>query len=366
MQQEDLSTVLLRRLHRAELDNALVHKKAQRLVALRALSRSLQLRQELIHARQARAKHQNFTEDENGMVPTPPPPLDPSVKALIEKLTEIAELLPPGMNREVPSAPSQVTLDGVDDDDDNNDMETKNLNAHVPKIFTKHNRPDASQRKVADSSGLHQSQRGADAGGWGDEEESRPVRERSTEKGKQEHVVTQEAGDDSIHASRARLLVEEIDPENATIGQRLNEIDATVEYLFRDLEEKSKQPTNGQENDRNRRQEDPNQAEAEKKCAEEARKRQRVLYVAQLGRKKMANVRRPRWRWIADGISNPPPDQVLGGRSFWRAAVFLVIIFFIRPKRSIIQRKARYVAYMGMFIPHPLLDILRMHSEKGE
>lgn len=350
MQPEDLSAaVLLRRLHRAQLDNALVRNKAQWFIALRALSRSLQLRQQLTRSRQAREQHRNSTEDGNGIVPTPPPLLDPSIKALIEKLTQIAELLPAEMNHNAPSVPNRMTRGGGDDDDDNNDERTEGLKAYAPKTSTKHNRPGAAQSKVADSSDFCQSRQDQagttnDAGGWSDGEENQLVRRRSGEKGVEDDDVAQEAGEGSLYTSRAHLLDEEVDPENATVGQRLNEIDSTVESLFQDLEEKSKQPASWQETDGNPRQENPSQAEAEKKRAEKARKRQRALYVAQLGGK-MTKIRRPRWRWISDGIPNPPPDQVLSGRSFWRAAVFLVIVFFVRPRRNILQRKARYAMH---------------------
>ncbi|CAM9720247.1 unnamed protein product [Sphacelaria rigidula] len=129
------------------------------------------------------------------------------------------------------------------------------------------------------------------------------------------------------------------------MGRSLDEIDSNVQSLLQDLVNASNHEADGQDGDGKKssraREKDAAQSEAEKQRASNKRKAERAALLAQLRQGKLAKLRRPRARWIAIGVANPTPDQILGGKSLWRAAVFLVIVFVVRPRRNIMQRKAR-------------------------
>lgn len=370
---------------RMELDKAILQHKTQQLVNLRALSRSLQLRQQLTRARQPQNLPLSSPEQDgnNRIRPTTPAaPLDPSVKALIEKLTEIAELVSGGSNRVVPN---RVMLNraGQVDDNDGSLFEkgevTEQVTTNVPMETLRESEPGTALKRNADggpdfgeeepryenkpgtalkkntdggpdSGGKQHGHVGTndDVGGWSSDDgegyhaENRELVDHEAE---EVSIAGQRTEDRPIDPSDGLLVVEgEMDPEEATVEQSLEEIDSSVQSLLQDLVDGSNPGADTQDSDGKKslaRERDAAQREADKQRASNKRKAERLALLAQLGGGKLAKLRRPRARWIAIGVPNPTPDQILSGKSLWRAAVFLVIMFFVRPRRNIMQRKAR-------------------------
>lgn len=330
--------ILLRQLQRRRLDTVLFQVRAKRFVALKDLSRSLQLRHQLIRAQRVSRAANDAAPGGHGSESYPSTPLDPSVKALIEKLTEIAELLPSRLNREPPSTSGRQAR-GVGD---NSEQQTgqRSIQSHsgYPNGAARDSMPPTDHLTGIGRSRIHSDNRG-----WAADDGDRKTVEDLGVPAISREFVTGDTGTEPQGANQGMLLDDEVDPDNPTVGQQLLELDANVQSLFNDLQENSVQRTSVQETEAKSapRENDPGQIETEKQRVERARKRERAVLLAQLGRKNMATFRRPRWRWVADGVPNPDPDQVLKGKSYWRAAVLVVVVFYVRPQRNVLKRKAR-------------------------
>ncbi|CAM9187048.1 unnamed protein product [Ectocarpus fasciculatus] len=133
--------------------------------------------------------------------------------------------------------------------------------------------------------------------------------------------------------------------EDDVLGQQLRELDSNMSTMFQNLENNvgkdgikdSELFKNPDAQEKRSKEED-----AEKKRDEQDRQKERAALLAQLkGLSDGGLTRRPKWRWIAEGVHDPPPDRVLKGRHLWKAAALLIIVFFVRPKRTLMQRKAR-------------------------
>ncbi|CAM9213605.1 unnamed protein product [Ectocarpus sp. 12 AP-2014] len=133
--------------------------------------------------------------------------------------------------------------------------------------------------------------------------------------------------------------------EDDVLGQQLRELDSNMSTMFQNLEnnvgkdgKKDSDLFKNADAQENRSKEE----DAEKKREEQDRQKERAALLAQLkGLSGGGLTRRPKWRWIAEGVHDPPPDRVLKGRHLWKAAALLIIVFFVRPKRTLMQRKAR-------------------------
>lgn len=133
--------------------------------------------------------------------------------------------------------------------------------------------------------------------------------------------------------------------EDDILGQQLRELDSNMSKMFQNLESNvgkdgkrdSDLFKNADAQENHSKEED-----VEKKRKEQDRQKERAALLAQLkGLSDGGLTRRPKWRWIAEGVHDPPPDRVLKGRHLWKAAALLIIVFFVRPKRTLMQRKAR-------------------------
>ncbi|CAM9672517.1 unnamed protein product [Pylaiella littoralis] len=124
--------------------------------------------------------------------------------------------------------------------------------------------------------------------------------------------------------------------EDEILGEQLRSLDSSMNTMFQDLEKKVK--TDGNRNLESSKEE----KEAEKVREEEHRQKEKAALMAQLeGLSGGGLHRRPKWRWIAEGIDDPHPDRVLKGKYLWKAATLLIIVFYVRPKMTLMQRKAR-------------------------
>lgn len=339
--------LLFRRLQRSQIDNAVIRKKAQRFVALKTLRQTVELRQQL-HQKHAAASLAGGAAE-----PIPTPLLDHSVKALIEKLTEIAELLPSRYYDDQQThagarpQPRQHAVHGRD-------------NTNVQQVLNRSQRRalnDVTEANVSPASsighaglvdGSQDMQSGArgvvaDEDGW-DEGDATDL-----------NVAKHLQADDELESKEATIVgssdaitplnnKEYIDPLDETMSHKLLELDSNVNSLFQDLEKKSAQASKNESDMKTAgaREKAAVEAIAEKQRSEKARQRERAALMAQLeARTGGVNLRRPRWRWIAEGVENPEPDRVLQGKNLWRATAFLIIVFYVRPKRLLMQRKAR-------------------------
>lgn len=348
-------SILVRRLQRSRIENALLQKKAQRHLALKAFRLSIELRRQLLIARaQATADSEGSGNTGSTSEPaTPPPPVDPSIKALIEKLTEVAELLPTRYGGEQASSltgfrssPHRAML-GSNEPNEKPDACLQRRPARwnnvaqdalsptpptlprgVPGSFDRRSRP----RSGPDTE--HESD---------DAEPSRDPDVVISEKGVSEGFDgDDETKDDHRDADKVSTKLVSVDPRDHTMSL-LQELDSNVNSLFQDLDQKAIQAVNAESDATGTKRENAarQDRDAEKQREEKARKRERALLLAQLERKNAGHYRRPKWRWIADGVPNPDPERILKGKNFWRAAVFLVIMFYVRPRKQLLARKAR-------------------------
>ncbi|CAM9502130.1 unnamed protein product, partial [Hapterophycus canaliculatus] len=129
------------------------------------------------------------------------------------------------------------------------------------------------------------------------------------------------------------------------LGQQLRELDSDMNTMFQDLEKEAKGCSKDPDLHGKTNSQEENLSEEEKRGKqrqEEERQKERAALLLQLeGLSGGQNVRRPKWRWIADGVDNPHPDRVLKGKHLWKAMALLIIVFFVRPRRTLMQRKAR-------------------------
>ncbi|CAM9421817.1 unnamed protein product [Scytosiphon promiscuus] len=129
------------------------------------------------------------------------------------------------------------------------------------------------------------------------------------------------------------------------LGQQLRELGSDMKTMFQDLEKEAK--GGGKNSDvagkTNPQQENLSEEEKRgKQRQEEERQKERAALLVQLeGLSGGTNIRRPKWRWVADGVDDPHPDRVLKGKHLWKAMALLIIVFFVRPRRTLMQRKAR-------------------------
>lgn len=311
--------LMLRRLQHSQLQNALIRQKTQRFFALKALCRSVELRRQLSHAQTAASCAAGVAR------PIPAPPLDPSVKALIEKLTEIAKIVPE-YSEDRPGLPRQRAL-------------------------LRRGEPNSEQQRAAIGypSRAHTSDRkaflAATMGGLTSESETMGNLSDSTHKAEDNDSsvggegIEAAVGDSHVPNTLFNEEEEYMDPaeEDEILGEQLRNLDSSMNTMFQDLEKKVK--TDGNRDLESSKEE----KEAEKVREEEHRQKEKAALMAQLeGLSGGGLHRRPKWRWIAEGIDDPHPDRVLKGKYLWKAATLLIIVFYVRPKMTLMQRKARW------------------------
>lgn len=321
--------VMLRRLQRSRLQNALIRHKAERFVALKALRQSCQLRRQLAHA-QAAASSVAGGWSTN---PTPPPPLDPSVKALIEKLTEIADILPSAHKGEqtLLGQPRQGVPSGWGEPNDQQ---------HLPRAY--------AQNAVQGNASRAVTTREPDASqgpSIGDDVSNQLDSDvHHAEDGEEVDMTVRGAQHDASVSLKEEDYMD-LAEEDDVLGQQLRELDSNMSTMFQNLEKnvgkdgsKDSELFKNADAQENRSKEE----DAEKKREEQDRQKERAALLVQLkGLSDGGLTRRPKWRWIAEGVHDPPPDRVLKGKHLWKAAALLIIVFFVRPKRTLMQRKAR-------------------------
>ncbi|CAM9213125.1 unnamed protein product [Ectocarpus sp. 4 AP-2014] len=137
----------------------------------------------------------------------------------------------------------------------------------------------------------------------------------------------------------------DLEEEDDILGQQLRELDSNMSTMFQNLEKnvgKDGKKDSDLFKNANAQENRSKEEDVEKKRGEQDRQKERAALLAQLkGLSDGGLTRRPKWRWIAEGVHDPPPDRVLKGRHLWKAAALLIIVFFVRPKRTLMQRKAR-------------------------
>lgn len=341
--------LMLRRLQRSQIDNALIRNKAQRFIALKTLRRSVELRRQLQQLQQQQLLQQvgatsgeksQSTEDSDSKSCSSP--LDPSVKALIDKLSEIAELLPYGYRGE------QAPLD-----------------ARPPPRQQQQQRNDASSSEQGEivlapststttSTGREGSQDLQNVPKSGDGDDDSGDRWNQSEARRNLGAATHQPGGVGLQEDEEMATIldgsneDYVDTMDLAMHQQLLDLDSDVNSLFQDLEEQQQGPAKASKESEPlkktgaRDNAATEEADAKKKQAEIARKKERAALLAQLESISGGKLHRlPRWRWAAEGVDNPDPDRVLKGKHLWRAAALLVIVFFVRPKRQLMQRKLR-------------------------
>ncbi len=329
--------LMLRRLQRSQLQNALIRHQAQRFVALKALRQSAELRRQLSHARAAAA-----AAGGGATTPTRPPRLDPSVEALIEKLTEIAEILPFGYSGDQPTRQHSFYGGGGP----RSEHQRAEARSYPQAHSTVEGKPShaASLAERAVSRGPPDGEGGVI--GDSEWEESAPSGNLAgkNEADEVDGLDAVEGGGSTGPSALAEqdLMVAEDDD---VLGQQLRELDSNMKTMFQDLQKKPKidGTTDPEASKKASAPEDLSAEEdAERKREEDIRKKERTALLAQLeGLSGGELTRRPKWRWIAEGIHDPDPDRVLKGKHLWKAAALLIIVFFVRPRRNLLQRKAR-------------------------
>lgn len=348
--------LMLRRLQRSQIGNALIRNKAQQFIALKTLRRSVELRRQLQqHQEQQQREQQQQQQQRAGATLGEESTggeskgLDPSVKALIDKLTEIAELLPYGYRGE--QAPQQRPLQARNERDKNIDIFSSDQGEIGLAPSTT---PTTREGSGIGSQDLQNAQKsgGDDGDGWNQSEPRRNL-DAVTQQQQPEGVGLQEreetAAMDNALGNNKLLHTNEdyVDTLDLAMHQQLLDLDSDVTSLFEDLEEQQ-QPANKASKDSDlkktgaRDNAATEEADAKKKVAEVARKKERAALLAQLESISGSKQHRlPKWRWALEGVDNPDPDRILQGKNLWRAAALIIIVFFVRPKRQLLQRKMR-------------------------
>lgn len=345
--------LMLRRLHHSQLQNALIRHKAQRFVALKTLYRAAELRRQLSQVRAAAASSV-------GASSTTPPPLDPSVKALIEKLTELAEVLPRGYGGDQPGRSAQRALYGGGEP--NTEQQIAEAAGYPPRarvqtaIESETPLATTAATKRVTSRGLLNeiNKNGAVRG----REESEPTGSVGTADEAEDDDNGFGGGDmETVGGSHGPRAPSNEDfmgstEEDDILTQQLRELDSNMSTVFQDLEKKGKD-IGSKDSELPKRagalENFSNGEDEERKRAERIRQKERAALLAQLENLSGGgHTRRPMWRWIADGVDNPDPDRVLKGKQLWKAAALLVIVFFVRPKRTLMGRKARCRVYLDI------------------
>lgn len=330
---------MLRRLHHSQLHNVLIRHKAQRFVALKTLHRSAALRRQLSQARAA------ASSVAVGASSTTAPSLDPSVKALIEKLTELAEVLPYGHSGE------KTQLYGRGDP--NTGQQSVDAAGYPPRTrmqnvaegklplaattTTERAAPRGLPSEITKNGAIH---------GW--EAKELPGSLSATNEA--------EDGDDGFGGEEMDTTEGSLGPhvpsnedfmgsteEDDILTQQLRELDSNMNNVFQDLEKKGRKIKDSELFKKaGTLEKRSTEEDGERKREEDKRQKERAALLAQLeGLSGGGHTRRPLWRWVAEGVDDPNPDRVLKGKQLWKAAALLVIVFFVRPKRTLMQRKAR-------------------------
>lgn len=337
---------MLRRLHHGQLQNALIRHKTQRFVALKTLHRSAALRRQLSLARAA------ASSGVIGASSTIPPPLDPSVKALIEKLTELAEIIPYGHSGDQPGRSAQHAF--YEGGDSNTEQQSTQAAGYTSRARAQNasdgKTPLASTTATerAASRGLPDGMSKDEAiGGWTERGPTGSLSATNEAEDDEDEFGGEEM--DTVGGSLGPRVPSNEDfmgstEEDDILTQQLRELDSNMSTVFQDLEKKSK----GKDSELSKKaggasENLSKEEDEERKREEDTRQKERAALLAQLeGLSGGGHTRRPLWRWIAEGVDDPHPDRVLKGKQLWKAAALLVIVFFVRPKRTLMQRKARY------------------------
>lgn len=329
--------LMMRHLRHSQLEHALIRQKAQRFVALKALRRSVELRRQLSRAQQAAF---SSTAGASATL-TNPPALDPSVKALIDKLTELAEILPSGYSstQGTTGQPLQRAFHRGDEPNEQHDSITGN-----PSLAT------TTTGRIAPQSlpGGGKKEGTIHERSWHQTEETAHLDTAVHQADGSDGLIGEDmdaAAKISHDLGAAEDLLGPSEEEDA-LGQQLRELDSNMNNMFQDLEKEAK---GGPSKDvdvlgkTNAQQENLTEEEKRgKQRQEEERQKERAALLLQLeGLSSGTKIRRPKWRWIADGVDNPHPDRVLKGKHLWKSMALLIIVFFVRPRRTLMQRKAR-------------------------
>lgn len=316
--------VILRHLQHSQLQNALVRHKAQRFLALRALGRSVELRRQLSHAQTA------ASSAAGGVARPTAPPLDPSVKALIEKLTDIAEILPGYCGDQQLGQPIQRTLYGGG--------EPKNEQQRAAAGYpSRAHATEGNASLVASTTATETPASESEMTGHLGDDTHTGEGHRSRMGGGEIEAAVEGSQDPSAQLNEEYMNpAEEEEDGDVILGQQLRELDSNMNTMFQDFEKKVIQKDGGKDPEFSKEQEE------EKKQEDENRQKERAALLVQLEELSGGGLtRRPKWRWIEEGIDDPHPDRVLKGKHLWKAATMLIIVFYVRPRRALMQRKAR-------------------------
>lgn len=313
--------LMLQRLQHSQLQNALIRHKTQRFLALKLLRRSVELRRQLSHAQTA------ASSGAGGFArPTPAPPLDPGVKALIEKLTEIADILPRYSDDEL-GQPKQRTLRKRGD-------RTSEQQRAVAGFPSEEHATEGKASLAATTTTGGSTSESVSLGHPG----NRSHKEAEDDSMGGEETQAAVGGSPGLSAPSNEDYTDPEEEDDLILNQQLRELDSNMNTMFQDLEKKVAKMDGSKEPESSKEEED-----AEKKVKQEHRQKERAALVAQLeGLSRDGLTRRPKWRWIAEGIDDPDPDRVLKGKHLWKAATLLIVVFYVRPKRALMQRKARW------------------------
>lgn len=331
-------------------------------MALKTLHRSAELRRQLSQARAAASSIEVGS--------TTPPPLDPSVKALIEKLTELAKIVPHAHSGDPPARSAQRAFHGGGNP--NADSQQSAEVAGYPPRARVQNTTDGNTLLIATtamgqaaSRGLlpHEiNEDGANPSGWEEREPTGSVLSATNDAEDDDDGFGGEEKDTTggglvgppVPSSEDFMGATE---EDDILTQQLRELDTNMNTVFEDLEKKGKKSKDSELSKKagGTTAENLSKEEGEeRKREEDARQKERAALLVQLeGLSGGGHTRRPLWRWIAEGVDDPHPDRVLKGKQLWKAAALLVIVFFVRPKRTLMQRKARYCCDVSPPISKP-------------
>lgn len=335
--------LMLRCLRHSQLQNALIRHKAQRFVALKTLHRSAELRRHLSRAEAAGYSSVPAASS------TTPPPLDPSVKALIDKLTEIADILPCRYSGDQPGQTGQRAFYvGAEPN-----TEQQSTAAGCPpraQVHATEGKPPlaATTTERAAPRGLSNGKDGTVHGSEGSARTDNLTPTNEADADDDDDGFGSEGMGMVVGDPLAAPLTEDFmgsTEEDDILTQQLRELDSSVGTVFQDLERKGKK-SGSKDSELPKKTGAPEnlskKEDEERKREEDNRQKEKAALLAQLeGLSGGGHTRRPKWRWIADGVDDPDPDRVLKGKQLWKAAALLVIVFFVRPRRTLMQRKAR-------------------------
>ena len=373
--------LMLQRLQRSQIDNALIRNKAQRFIALKTLRRSVELRRQLQQQQQLpqqerkqrpqqqqqqRPQQQQQQQQQQlagatSVEESTASPLDPSVKALIKKLTEIADLLPYGcrgdqapLDHRPPQRQQQNNDASCSKQDETVLLGPSGTNNIITTATTATGHEESSIGPQAPQNvPKTAASKDDDKLDGSNQDEARLDVNNGDDAAVTRGAALQDEGkstiDNSHGDSTASLLLSNegyVDPLDLALHQQLLDLDSDVASLFQNIEDPQQTAKTGKGSElvkkTGARKNAAAEGDAQKKLDEIARKKERAALLAQLESITEGKQHRlPKWRWAAQGVDNPDPDRVLKGKLLWRAAVLLVIVFFVRPKRHLMERKSR-------------------------